>query len=100
MFKRLASVALLTGLVAALSAVPSAQTGFVPYFGKNNIHYDSFDWHIYPTEHFELFYYPEEEKHLERIAGYAESAYQQISADLRHDLSFKVPMILFKTHSQ
>ena len=34
------------------------------------------------------------------MAGYAESAYQQISADLKHDLSFKVPLILFKTHSE
>jgi hypothetical protein len=40
------------------------------------------------------------EKHLERVAGYAESAYQQVSADLKHDLSFKVPLILFKTHSE
>src|SRR5207249_5480354 len=36
----------------------------------------------------------------ERVAGYAESAYQQISADLKHDLSFKVQLILFKTHSE
>src|SRR5439155_22026202 len=27
-------------------------------------------------------------------------AYQQVSADLKHDLSFKVPLILFKTHSE
>src|SRR5207247_6848253 len=64
------------------------------------IHYDTFDWHIYTTDHFEIYYYPDIEKHLERIAGYAESAYQQVSSDLRHDLSFKVPMILFKTHSE
>lgn len=77
-----------------------AQTPFVPYFGKNNIHYDTFDWHIYTTDHFEIYYYPELEKHLERIAGYAESAYEQVSSDLKHDLSFKVPMVLFKTHSE
>ena len=72
----------------------------MPYFGKNNIHYDNFEWHIYTTDHFEIYYYPEIEQHLERIAGYAESAYQQISADLKHDLSFKVPLVLFKTHSE
>ncbi|MBM3771756.1 MAG: hypothetical protein FJW27_10850 [Acidimicrobiia bacterium] len=77
-----------------------AQTPFVPYFGKNNIHYDTFDWHIYTTDHFEIYYYPELEKHLERVAGYAESAYEQVSSDLKHDLSFKVPMVLFKTHSE
>ena len=82
------------------AGLASAQTPFVPYFGKNNIHYDKFDWHIYTTDHFEIYYYPEIEKHLERVAGYAESAYQQVSADLKHDLSFKVPLILFKTHSE
>ena len=28
-------------------AVPAAaQTGFIPYFGKNNIHYDTFQWQV------------------------------------------------------
>ncbi|MGE3955804.1 MAG: hypothetical protein AB7H96_03725 [Vicinamibacterales bacterium] len=96
-------VALVLSLVAlTLAAAPpaSAQTPFVPYFGKNNIHYDNFDWHIYTTDHFEIYYYTELEKHLERVAGYAEGAYQQVSSDLKHDLSFKVPLILFKTHSE
>jgi len=87
-------------LVAGWSAQVAAQTPFVPYFGKNNIHYDKFDWRIYTTDHFEIFFYPELEPHLERVAGYAESAYQQISADLKHDLSTKVQLILFKTHSE
>jgi len=78
----------------------SAQTPYVPYYGKNLVRYDRFDWKIYRTEHFEIYYYPGEEKHLERVAGYAESAYQQISADLKHDLAFKISMIIFKTHSE
>ena len=85
---------------AAGIAPASAQTQLVPYFGKNNIHYDKFEWFIYTTDHFEIYYYPQLEPHLERIAGYAESAYQQISADLKHDLPYKVPMLLFKTHSE
>jgi hypothetical protein len=87
-------------LLTGAASLASAQTPFVPYFGKNNIHYDNFDWHIYTTDHFEIYYYTDLEKHLERIAGYAEGAYQQVSSDLKHDLSFKVPLILFKTHSE
>ena len=34
------------------------------------------------------------------IASYAESAYQQVSSDLKHDLAFKVPLVLFKTQSE
>ena len=95
---------LIAGLAVVLlcghATLAGAQTSMVPYFGKNNPHYDKFEWHIYTTDHFEIYYYPALEPHLERIAGYAESAYQQISADLKHDLSFKVQLILFKTHSE
>src|SRR3954466_13587594 len=87
-------------LLVAQVGVAVAQTPFVPYFGKNRIHYDNFEWHIYTTDHFEIYYYPELEQHLARVAGYAESAYQQISADLKHALPFKVQLILFKTHSE
>src|SRR5436189_2291107 len=94
------AIALFALLACGGVSVASAQTSMVPYFGKNNIHYDKFKWFIYTTDHFEIYYYPEIEKHLERVASYAESAYQQVSADLKHDLSFKVPLILFKTHSE
>jgi hypothetical protein len=91
-------------LVAAGSLVPaapaSAQTPYVPYFGKNMVRYDKFDWQVYTTEHFQIYYYPETQQHIERVAGYAESAYQQVSAELKHDLAFKVPLVLFKTHAE
>src|SRR5688572_33155202 len=95
----------LSVLAAALlfvgSAAPAvAQTPYVPYYGKNRIRYDNFNWHIYTTDHFEIFYYPELERHLERVASYAESAYQKISADLKHDLAVKVPLVLYKTQSE
>ena len=92
------------GAMAALLLVSTAsafaQTNFIPYFGKNQIRYDNFRWHIYTTDHFEIYYYPEIEQHLERIASYAESAYQHVSSDLKHDLAQKVPLILFKTSSE
>src|SRR3954447_26935692 len=104
MRSRVLPIRLIAGLAALLlcgqAGFATAQTSMVPYFGKNNPHYDKFEWYIYTTDHFEIFYYPALKPHLERIAGYAESAYQQISADLKHDLSFKVQLILFKTHSE
>ena len=88
---------------AVLTTLPTevdGQTPYVPYFGKNRVKYNHFEWYIYATDHFEVYYYPGLEKHLERVAGYAESAYQQISADLKHDLSAKIPLVIFKTHSE
>lgn len=88
------------GVFLAGTVAASAQTPFVPYYNKNNIKYDHFQWHIYTTEHTEIYYYPEIEPQLERVSSYAESAYQQISADLKHDLAFKIPIILYKTESE
>ena len=31
---------------------------------------------------------------------YAESAYQHVSTELKHELGFKVPLVLFKTHAE
>jgi hypothetical protein len=99
--RTLTLVAFITGLgLGSLPAPVDAQTPYVPYFGKNRVRYDRFEWHIYKTDHFDIFYYPELEPHLERAASYAESAYQRISADLKHDLAQRVPLILFKTQSE
>jgi hypothetical protein len=87
-------------LAIAAPVVATAQTPFFPYFGKNRVKYDKFNWHIYKTEHFDIYYYPELEQHLERVASYAESAYQRISSELKHDLAKRVPLILFKTQSE
>ena len=87
--------------VATLSPAPvAAQTPFVPYFGKNLVHHTKFEWLIYKTDHFESYYYPALEQHLQRVASYAENAYQHISAELKHDLPDRVPLILFKTQSE
>jgi hypothetical protein len=84
----------------AFTVPVAAQTPYIPYFGKNQIRYDKFEWFRYETDHFIIYYYPEIEPHLERMAGYAESAYQQVSSELKHDLAHKVPLILFQTSSE
>ncbi|HWX25385.1 MAG TPA: hypothetical protein VN083_10100, partial [Vicinamibacteria bacterium] len=77
-----------------------ARAQFIPYFGKNKVKYDDFSWRIYKSPHFEVYYYPEFEQHLARITSYAESAYQKVSGDLKHEISFPIPLILYKTHSE
>ena len=85
-------------LVLATAAPASAQ--FVPYFGKNKVAYDTFAWRVYKSPHFEVYYYPEFEQHLARVVSYAESAYQKVSSDLKHEISSPIPLILYKTHSE
>ena len=95
-------MALALALLFAGGAIEQAfgQTPYVPYYGKNRIRYNDFKWNIYKTDHFDIYYYPEIEAQLERVTSYAESAYQQVSSDLKHDLAFKVPLVLYKTQSE
>jgi Tol biopolymer transport system component len=86
--------------VLTLATSVAAQTPYIPYYGKNQVRYDTFEWWTYETDHFTIYYYPEIEPHLERMAGYAESAYQHVSSELKYDLAHKVPLILFQTSSE
>src|SRR5687768_10772396 len=86
--------------VLTLATSVAAQTPYIPYHGKNQVRYDNFEWWTYETDHFTIYYYPEIEPHLERMAGYAESAYQHVSSELRYDLAHKIPLILFQTSSE
>ncbi len=96
-----AALATVFAASALLTAIPAAaQTPYVPYFGKNQPRYDRFEWWTYETDHFIIYYYPAIEPHLERMAGYAESAYQHVSSELKYDLAHKVPLILFQTSSE
>src|SRR5262249_61999202 len=94
-------VARVAAVLAGLLLSPQlARAQFIPYFGKNKVKYDNFDWQVYKSPHFEIYYYPEFEQHLSRLASYAESGYQKISSDLKHEISSPIPLVLYKTHSE
>ena len=92
---------LLLLLAAALLASPGpAAAQYVPYYGKNKVKYDNFAWRVYKSPHFEVFYYPEFEQHLERLVSYLESGYLKISTGLKHEMPKPIPVIFYKTHSE
>lgn len=92
---------LLLVLLAALVASPGPATAqYVPYYGKNKVKYDNFAWRVYKSPHFEVFYYPEFEQHLERLVSYLESGYLKISTGLKHEMPQPIPVIFYKTHSE
>jgi hypothetical protein len=98
--RRFRAVALLLAVLFALSSAPPADAQFIPYYGKNKVKYDDFNWRIYKSPHFEVYYYPEIEQHLARITSYLETAYEKLSSGLKHELSQPVPAIVYKTHTE
>ncbi len=50
------------------------------------------------TDHFDIYYYPEEQQAVELAARMAERWYARLSRVLRHELSSRQPIILYAAH--
>lgn len=83
-------VVLLVLILAALPAYP---------FGQNKIVYDEFKWNVYHSTHFDVYFYEEERPSLQRVVDSAESAYLDLSKKFNFQISKKIPLIFYATHS-
>ena len=54
-------------------------------------------WASRKTDHFDIYYPPDLDLHAERVGREAERAYEHVSSDLKHNLAFRVPILLFPT---
>jgi len=81
--------------IAALPAPARAQS----YFGMNQVQYDRFDWRVLETEHFLIYYYPEERSASVDAARMAERAYARLSRVLDHQFREKKPIVLFSSRT-
>ncbi|HWZ86077.1 MAG TPA: hypothetical protein VN032_07750, partial [Thermoanaerobaculia bacterium] len=98
---------LLAALLALAAAGPlCAQAGnpivspYYDYFGKNKIVYDKFDWKIYHSTHFAIYFYDRDAVSLQKVASYAESAYDDISRALNFQIPKPINIIYYSTHSE
>ena len=69
------------------------------YFGKNRIQYRDFDWQIYHSPHFDVYYYTAEEHQLQNAVSLAESAYDELSRRFDYQIQEPTPLIIYQTHS-
>jgi Tol biopolymer transport system component len=79
-------------LLLLLPATALAQGG---YFGRNKVQYRSFDFQVLKTEHFDVYFYPEEEQAARMTARMAERWYTRLSTLLHHELRGRQPLILY-----
>ena len=68
------------------------------YFGRNKVQYERFDFKVLATEHFDIYFYPEEEAAVRLASRMAERWYHRLSQLLRHELSGRQPLIIYAAH--
>src|SRR5687767_4476590 len=88
----------LTVLLAVLISVGMAAPSSAQYFGRNKVQYEKFDFKVLSTEHFDIYYYPEEAAAVQLAARMAERWYARLSGVLKHELSGRQPLILYAAH--
>ena len=77
-------------MFAAVLLVPA--TADAQYFGRNKVQYDSFDFQVLATEHFDIYYYEDGEEVIQDAARMAERWYARISRLLDHQMSSRQPL--------
>jgi hypothetical protein len=90
---RRSPTAVLCLLIALLAGPAEAQ-----YFGGNKVQVKNFKFTVLKTEHFDIYYYPEEEKAAAQAAELAERWYSRLSQFFSHALSSRQPVILYASH--
>ncbi len=87
--------------VAVLLTAPRLATpAQAQYFGRNKVQYQSFDFKILHTQHFDVYYYPEEQLAGELTGRMAERWYTRLSTVLHHELAGRQPLIVYATQAQ
>jgi hypothetical protein len=85
-------------LIAVCLVVP-ALTARAQYFEQNKIEYDVFQWKTYRSTHFTIYFYDRERGQLQKVASFAESAYDDISRELNFQIPKPINLIYYATHS-
>ena len=89
------------GTLAAILALTTLGAGplAAQYFGQNKVQYRTFDFKIIQTEHFEVYYYPEERAAALDAARMAERGYARLSRILHHQFQGRKPIVLYASGS-
>ena len=89
------------GTLAAVLALTTWGAGplAAQYFGQNKVQYRNFDFKIIQTEHFEVYYYPEERAAALDAARMAERGYARLSRILHHQFQGRKPIVLYASGS-
>ena len=85
-------------VVCLFTLLATAGPAEAQYFGRNKVRYDHLDFRVLQTEHFDIYYYPEEEEATRHAARMAERWYTRFSQVLHHSFSRRHTLVLYASH--
>jgi Tol biopolymer transport system component len=88
------SAALVLGLLAVAGVAPAS----AQYFGRNKVQYQTFDFHVLRTPHFDIYFYPAESLAAHDAGRMAERWYTRHSETFAHQFERK-SIVLYADHA-
>ena len=88
----------LAALLLALSVTALPGSVSAQYFGRNKVQYETFDFRILKTPHFDIHFYPEEADAVEDATRMAERWYERFARLFQHEFEQPKPIILYADH--
>ncbi len=98
MFARNARLGILLAAVAVLFVAAGAARG--AQFGRNKIQYESFDWQIIRTEHFDVYYYDGSEDVADAVCRITEESNDALEELFGHELTTVIPIIVYASNNE
>jgi Tol biopolymer transport system component len=89
---------LVCGALLALGLTVAGRPVEAQYFGRNKVQYETFDFRVLQTEHFDIYYYPEMRQAALLAGRMAERWYARLSRLLGHELGSRQPLIMYANH--
>jgi Tol biopolymer transport system component len=91
------------GRIGALTLALAGAGVFAPVeaqwsFGRNKVQYDDFDFRVLATDHFDVYYYPEEEDAIEDVFRMSERWYERFARTFQHEFERRKPLIIYADH--
>ncbi|MDT7856194.1 BamA/TamA family outer membrane protein [Rubrivirga sp. S365] len=86
---------LVHGLLLAATVLALAPAAQAQYFGRNKVRYDTFDFQVLETEHFDIYYYEGMDQSVQDVARMAERWYDRLSTILDHQFEDRKSIVLY-----
>jgi hypothetical protein len=87
-------------VAAALITLASVGSSHAQSFGRNKVRYETFDFQILQTPHFEIYYNAAEREAAVQAGRLAERWYARLSRTLAHTFSTRQPIVFYASHAQ
>jgi hypothetical protein len=68
-------------------------------FGKNKVQYEAPAWSYLQSKHFDVYYYEGGHYLADFTAKAAEEAYAQVARLFQHEISDRIPLLVYQSHN-